>query len=393
MKDSSFYKGREQTYLKHFVLENYLEKLSWKIGYTWGNLCYVDGFSGPWKATTDDYGDTSIKISLGRLSKTRQDLLSLGKRANFKCIFVEKEEKPFKELKNILKESPGTGIEAVPLHGQFEDLIDEVLRECRNYFTLFFIDPSGWTGYRLTHIGPIVCRPNSEFLINFMFTFINRMLTTARTESDICYFDDFFCDSGAWREVVVEGDGREDSILAHYIACLKKRGGYPYTTNTRILKPAEDRTYFHLIHATRHPEGLRTFKKIDEEMQYVQRRVRKDALHERKYRKTGQRTMFGSQYEDTETIYIGHRLNAVAQLGALWKEMLAENERFLYEEFELNALQIEMIYTNDIADLVLQAKKLGYIDVPNWKDRQRKPRKNTIIERKGSQIIVPPMEI
>jgi hypothetical protein len=46
MKDYSLYKGKEQTYLKHLVLENYLERLSWIIGFgsDYGKICYVDGF-------------------------------------------------------------------------------------------------------------------------------------------------------------------------------------------------------------------------------------------------------------------------------------------------------------------------------------------------------------
>ena len=61
MKDYSLYKGKEQTYLKHLVLENYLERLSWIIGFgsDYGKICYVDGFSGPWKSGSEDYADTS----------------------------------------------------------------------------------------------------------------------------------------------------------------------------------------------------------------------------------------------------------------------------------------------------------------------------------------------
>ena len=86
-------KGREQTYLKHLVLENYLERLSWIIGFgsEYGKICYVDGFSGPWKSGSEDYEDTSIRISLDILSKTKSGLQELGKSVKFKCIFVEKE--------------------------------------------------------------------------------------------------------------------------------------------------------------------------------------------------------------------------------------------------------------------------------------------------------------
>jgi hypothetical protein len=82
MKDYSLYKGKEQTYLKHLVLENYLERLSWIIGSgsDYGKICYVDGFSGPWKSGSEDYGDTSIRISLDILAKTKSGLQRKGGR-------------------------------------------------------------------------------------------------------------------------------------------------------------------------------------------------------------------------------------------------------------------------------------------------------------------------
>jgi len=90
MRDPTFYVGKEQTYLKHFVLENYLDRLSWIIGYTKGKICYVDGFSGPWKSISEDYGDTSIKISLEILKNTQEGLRKQGKSVEIKCIFVER---------------------------------------------------------------------------------------------------------------------------------------------------------------------------------------------------------------------------------------------------------------------------------------------------------------
>ena len=198
MKDYSFYKGREQTYLKHLVLENYLERLSWIIGFgsEYGKICYVDGFSGPWKSGSEDYEDTSIRISLDILSKTKSGLQEMGKSVKFKCIFVEKEEEQFNELKSILMQHPRSGIETHPLHGEFEELIEEVLSEAEGFFTLFFIDPSGWTGYGLRNIAPIVSRPKSEVVINFMFDYINRFLKPGIDQSLAKSFDDLFGDPG-----------------------------------------------------------------------------------------------------------------------------------------------------------------------------------------------------
>jgi hypothetical protein len=91
----------------------------------------VDGFSGPWKSASEDYGDTSIKISLDILSKTHEGLHHIGRPVKVKCIFVEKEEKPFSELKEILSNNAPKQIESVPLKGEFENLIETILSEAR----------------------------------------------------------------------------------------------------------------------------------------------------------------------------------------------------------------------------------------------------------------------
>ena len=384
MKDYSLYKGKEQTYLKHLVLENYLERLSWIIGFgsDYGKICYVDGFSGPWKSGSEDYADTSIRISLDILAKTKSSLQELGKSVKFKCIFVEKEEEQFNELKSILMQHP-SGIEAHPLHGEFEDLIDEVLLKAKGFFTLFFIDPSGWTGYGLRNIAPIVSRPNSEVLINFMFDYINRFLKPGIDPSVARSFDDLFGDTG-WRGQIPESQGREDAILSYYKECLRRIGGYQYVVNTAILKPTEDRTYYHLIYATHHHKGLRTYKEVEAKMQPQQQRIRKEAIYEKDLSRTGQKLLFGSQMVDTESTYIRHRIRKLIELERLLEEMLYHQPSFSFMDFLLRALQIEVVYEKDAKDLIAQARKDGRIKIPNWEKYQKKPNDNSMIQRKGS---------
>lgn len=50
------YRGREQAYIKHRLLESYLEKLFLIVGMSARKLgitefCYVDCFAGPWSMT------------------------------------------------------------------------------------------------------------------------------------------------------------------------------------------------------------------------------------------------------------------------------------------------------------------------------------------------------
>jgi hypothetical protein len=41
------YEGREQAYIKHCLLEEYLPDWAYKVGSQWDSLVYVDGFAGP----------------------------------------------------------------------------------------------------------------------------------------------------------------------------------------------------------------------------------------------------------------------------------------------------------------------------------------------------------
>ncbi len=47
MPDLTLYKGREQTYVKHYILEEYLGRFAHIIGWYWQTIAYVDCFSGP----------------------------------------------------------------------------------------------------------------------------------------------------------------------------------------------------------------------------------------------------------------------------------------------------------------------------------------------------------
>jgi hypothetical protein len=65
VKPAEHYRGREQTYLKHFFLERYLERVAYKVGSFAPEFVYVDGFSGPWK-TEDRIGGVERRYKMAR---------------------------------------------------------------------------------------------------------------------------------------------------------------------------------------------------------------------------------------------------------------------------------------------------------------------------------------
>ncbi len=51
------YKGREQSYVKHVLLEQYLEALIRKTASAYQHVVYVDGFAGPWQNSSEQFDD------------------------------------------------------------------------------------------------------------------------------------------------------------------------------------------------------------------------------------------------------------------------------------------------------------------------------------------------
>ena len=70
--DLSAYTGREQAYVKHYLLEKCLAPLAYKVGSAWDSFVYVDGFSGPWKTTRADYADSSFAVAIDVLREVRR---------------------------------------------------------------------------------------------------------------------------------------------------------------------------------------------------------------------------------------------------------------------------------------------------------------------------------
>ena len=126
MKPLEYYKGREQTYLKHFFLERYLERVTYNIGSFANEFVYVDGFSGPWKSGDEALEDTSFMIAIKKLREVREGLAKIGRTPTVRCLFVEKDPESYRALEAAVRHV--SDIQVQPLNGDFERSIPEVLK-------------------------------------------------------------------------------------------------------------------------------------------------------------------------------------------------------------------------------------------------------------------------
>lgn len=305
------YEGREQALVKHELLKNYLEKLFLIIGTGARRvedveLCYVDGFAGPWGGNPETLEGTSIAISLETLDRCRSKLAELGISAKVRALYVERDAQAFARLSSYLQSAVPEGLSADCLHGDFVDLRGEILRWCGpNAFTFFFIDPKGWKPVGIDVLKPLLQRPRSEFLINFIYDFINRTASMADYQEDMAEFLGESVDLAG--KTPTE---RESSLLGAYRRNLRLRAPTakpPYRARTayvRVMDPSRERTKYHLVYLTFHPMGVIKFMEISQDVSLVQQQVRAKKRTDAREKRSGTQDMFSDlptqEHEETE---------------------------------------------------------------------------------------------
>jgi three-Cys-motif partner protein len=117
--DLANYTNREQSYIKHCLLEEYLPEWAYKVGSTWNELVYVDGFAGPWQTVDADYADTSFGMATQALQHCQTGLRARGRDLRLISILVDQDKKAFEELKRFAAAQSKPGFMVNALHGQF----------------------------------------------------------------------------------------------------------------------------------------------------------------------------------------------------------------------------------------------------------------------------------
>ena len=289
------YHGREQAFVKHQLLETYLQRLFMIIGLHQENICYVDCFSGPWQEGSDDLQDTSIGIALKIIQKCQEGLKERGRHVTFHALFIEKDKKSFKKLQDYLTSVPLQGVLTKALPGDFFELRESILDWCgSDDFTFFFIDPKGWKEVvEIPTLAPLLRRPNSEFLINFMYDFL------LRTHNQELFREHMLEIFGEIPETdALTPEEKEECLVSLYLKRLKEilpaRGGKPRAVSVPVLKPTIDRTLYHLVYLTRHPKGITAIMEASEHLDLVQRRTRAQAKQEKRESRSHQYELFQS---------------------------------------------------------------------------------------------------
>lgn len=375
MKAPEFYRDREQTYVKHLFLEKYLERVAYNIGSFRHDFVYVDGFSGPWRSEDEGYGDTSFGIAIEKLRQVQRALREKGHPFNARCLFIEKNPRAFHALQT--ETSQISDIEVVALNGEFESLIDQIVKFIGRSFSLIFVDPTGWTGFGLNTISPVL-RLRGEVLVNFMYNDINRHLLENPQPSVIQSFDPLFGGPGWQAEIaslIAAGDTREDAVVETYRRRFKAAGTFPYATTTRVLNPLSDRTYFYLVYGTRHRKGLIEFRNVEKAVVDVQEQVRDAAKLDYRVARTGQAELFGAIPTGTVPIAFQEERRCQCEAALLsLRESLVRKRTMTYEDLLCELLERRLVWESDIKDWLLQLQAAGEIKILGLRPKERTPK-------------------
>lgn len=327
------YTLRELAIVKHTLLESYLEKLLLIIGSSQRlqkriKFCYVDCFAGPWGDESEQLETTSIAISLRVLAACKVKLEGNGIATEIRAIYVEQNKIAYGRLTTFLAGSTPEGIEAIPLRGDFVQLRSEILlRAGSDTFCFFFIDPTGYTEVGVNILRPLLERPRSEFLINFMYDFANRVISR-ETESWQRQTRDLL-----GTNIDLQGlspQAREQAALATYLTNLRScmqipkdsryRGRSAYV---RILHRVKERPHYLLVYLTSHPRGIVEFMKISEHVDLVQKQVRAVTKQAERETRSGTLDLFeANTWIDHAS---GHALST--DVDAYWLKYLALGEK------------------------------------------------------------------
>ncbi len=299
------YKGREHSAVKHELLKGYLEKLLYIVGVSGTKeITYVDCFSGPWADESDDLHGTSIAISIDIIKRVHEGLAAKNKiyDIKFRVIYVEENKSRYSELCEYLVTNCPSYIEHHALCGDYSKQQDEILEKCGKGFAFFFVDPKGWTDVGLPRLSKLLARKNSEFLITFMYDFLNRFVTKEELRVQVRDMLGEVDEDFLGKLPSMESKLREKAVVKRYRENLKSIFGRESDHQTwgyhaTVLNKDKNKTIYHMVYLTRHPKGMVEFSRKSREVAIFQQRVR----FEKNDRVTGQMSLIETTEEDFQS--------------------------------------------------------------------------------------------
>jgi three-Cys-motif partner protein len=366
------YAGREQTEVKHRILERYLSAFAPIVGNWAADIAYIDCLAGPWEARGKFLEDTSFTRSISVLREAKKALVGRGKTPSFRCLLVENDPENFKRLSAFVSTVKDIEVTAKPW--DFADHIDDVVRfatERRNSFPFFFIDPKGWELVAIDLIKPILGLHPGEVLINLMTSWIRRFLS-----DESKHFERLLGPNvGNLRQLT--GDEQEEELVRCYANSVKVAGKFNYVCTLPVLKADADMIHFWMVYGTRHPKGVEEFKRTENVVIPFMHQKRALVQQRRKFVQSGGQF---SLYE-AEATYVERRLTRLekknlAAARAYLKKRLEKAATLTFDEAWAATMQFSLVAESNLKDWIKEWVDKGDVELlglkPGEKSLKRK---------------------
>jgi three-Cys-motif partner protein len=378
MNGDSLYDGREQTLVKHFILRNYLVRLALIVGPWSKAINYIDCFSGPWNVRGENYEDSSFGIAIAELRKARERLAERSLNLGLRCFFLEQDASAYAKLDAFARTISDVQVETG--NKRLEDAVDDILafhRRAGKAFPFVFIDPTGWTGFPLAVIRPLLQLKPGEVLINYMTWHARRFIETQQEREN---FDSLYGDTG-WHAGLsgLSGEQRDDAMVRLYTQRVQKAGGYPFVCYTPVLHREEDTTHFHLIYASRNEKGVEVFKDAERRAVAVMEQKRAQA-QQAKRTAGGQSLLFGAETMHDPAYYSGLRAFYLDRAKREVQEVLERQTLLGYDDAWRLAMKHPLVWERDLKDWIAAWRNERRLDACGLSPREEpKRRRKTLL--------------
>jgi three-Cys-motif partner protein len=302
------------------------------------------------------------------------------------AFLVERDKAAYSQLAQVPARYPDVAIKTYP--ADFLTVLPEILKDIPpNAFAFFLIDPKGWH-IPLSKLAPLLARPRSEVIFNFMFDFINRAASI--DEPAVVAGLNELIPNGDWRSTLAAGerwggfspDERKGILVDAFSANLRQLGKYQYVAETTVLRPAKNRPLYCLFYATRHEKGIEVFRACQVEALREQSRTRAGVKVKHAEATTGQGEIFQSLHDmgpDDLTVDLQCEYEAATQtLLALTPK---EPDAILYDQLWPQVLGRNVVRKVDVNQIAARLRTENKLLIPDWEKGRHVPQGRYRLQR------------
>jgi 16S rRNA G966 N2-methylase RsmD len=286
-------------------------------------------------------------------------------------LFLEKNPDAFRRLQEFALSVADA--EVVALNSKLEDSVADITDFLRaggsKSFPFIFIDPTGWTGFAMDVIEPLLRFDPGEVLINFMSGDIPRFVTSPQEQTAQSFMRLF---GNKEFKTIVEGlseRDREDALVEEYRRIVALRGNFKFTCSAIVLHPKSNRTRFHLVYATRHPTGVKVFKEAEKIAMKEMEHVRGD-VRQRKHEEATGAVLFDDLYHDP-SYYEALRERYTQRAENAVLAMLRKRRRVSYDESWELAMSFPLTWESDLRKLLARLVNDKHLELAGMVPGQR----------------------